>query len=76
MPKMILEFDLPEEREEAVIARSAGNYHAALNDWTQMLRNWDKYGLPEDWKKLTPEDLVHEIRQMWFETLRDHEVYL
>lgn len=76
MPKMILEFNLPEEQEEAELARRGMDYHSLLHDWGQLMRGWDKHGLPQEWQTLKPEQLIHEVRQKWFEMLRDHNVQI
>lgn len=64
MPKAILEFNLPEENQEFLLAQEAGLYHSALYAVDQRLRNTMKY------VELTPE--AHEIYEEMRKFLREH----
>ncbi len=44
MSKAILEFTLPEEREEFDMACKAGDYLSALQEFEQILRGIEKHG--------------------------------
>jgi hypothetical protein len=45
MAKCILEFDLPEEKQELDIAMNAGRVQSELHDWANYLRGIIKYGV-------------------------------
>lgn len=63
--KAVLEFTLPEEKEEFELASKAGLYCSALWDIGQFLRSKEKYGSDA----LTKEqlELLQEIRAKFFE---------
>ena len=46
MPKIIMEFDLPEEREDFDMANNGAKYYSFICDIQQQARSWDKYGHP------------------------------
>jgi hypothetical protein len=60
MPKAILEFQLPEEREEFEIANNGRDYYLALHEIDQHLRSCLKHG--HDYKSV--EELAEQIRRM------------
>lgn len=61
MPKLILEFNLPEEREEAEITQKAGAYHSIIWDVQQYIRKLRKY----DDRELIPKDeLVDSLNEL------------
>lgn len=62
--KAILEFALPEDREEHRIAINAGVYHSACHAIAQWARGKRKYGTPTK----TEEILLEELTAL----LRDH----
>jgi hypothetical protein len=77
MPRHTITFNLPEEREELRTAQQAANYHSALWDFAQLLRNLTKYDAPlEEGKELTSEqsNMAHLLREKFYEILRDNEV--
>ena len=43
MPIAILKYKLPEEKEEYNLAMKAGDYHCAIHDFSQWLRQKYKY---------------------------------
>ncbi len=69
--RAILEFNLPEDREEYELAVKAGSAAARLDDWERQLRGWCKYALPEEAAKMGPEDLIHWVREQYYLTMRE-----
>lgn len=67
MPKVTIQFDLPEEEREFRLASQAQNYHSALWDINEQLRSYEKYG--HNFK--TTEELLQAIRSHVFAAL-DH----
>ena len=69
--KAILEFNLPEEKEEFTLAREGVDYMLALSDVDNYLRNKIKYD-----ESLGPEDeaLYQEIRDKLHEFANDRGV--
>lgn len=47
MSKVILEFTLPDEREEAMLAQSAGKMSCVISELDNFLRAINKYGHEE-----------------------------
>ena len=76
MPKATLEFNLPEENEEFKIATSAINYLSALIDIDQMLRSWDKHGLPNDMEEMSLVDLIERIRGRVLDIIQEYSIDL
>lgn len=70
MPKVIIEFNLPEENEEFKTATKATDMSLVLWDFSQHLRSKIKYGdLPE------AEYAIYEaIREKFHEILNDYNV--
>lgn len=64
MSEVILKFVLPEEQEEADVARKAYAYYGAIEDWTQFLRGKCKY---EENQDTTWED----VREAWAKHLSE-----
>ncbi len=60
MPKVTLEFTLPEEKEELNIAQHGHNYYVALSEFAEFLRNKEKYGEPST----TWEQVKHDFWQI------------
>ncbi len=72
--KAVLEFNLDEEKESFEMAVNAGKYYSALIEIRDYLRKLDKYGLPEDYKKLSRDEIVTKIRQEVFEITSDLDI--
>lgn len=64
MPKAILKFTLPEEKEAYAITMKAGAYYSALYDLYNFLRADSKYG----------EGKYEEVYTKFFEILNENEV--
>lgn len=72
MPKVTLEFVLPEEKEEFEITTKAGAMNLALWDFAQYLRTQVKYVDHSE-----SDDAVYEsIREKFYEILNSHNVEL
>lgn len=69
MPKYIIEFTLPEEREEFEIAIQAGKFHSALWDLSNEIRSRTKH---LDDKSTTWD----EVRELFHEVLNESGVEL
>ena len=75
--KHIIEFNLPEENDELKTTLNASNYYCALWDFSQeVLRAYDKYGIPEQCKDMSLEDFISHIRERFNETLSSNDVSL
>jgi hypothetical protein len=83
--KAILEFNLPEDREDFELANKAASMSCALNDISNLVFRPARkhgYGNNEKVAKLIEEhpqyaeELIGELEQMFFEILRDNEVEL
>lgn len=72
MPKAILEFNLPEEREEYEMAVKGVDYHIALSDFDNHLRAIVKYGDSE----YTDEQqaFAQVLRDKLWEIMNDREL--
>ena len=72
MPKVKLEFELPEEQNEYDIIMKAGKYHNVIWDIQNYLRNEWKYND----EKYSDEEykLLETIRDRLWEILSDHDV--
>lgn len=70
MPKVTLEFALPEEKEEFATCNNASEYRAALYEFANYLRNQLKYS------DLTEKEQVifEEIRDKFLITVGDLEL--
>jgi len=72
MPKVIFEFNLPEETREYKIVSQADNMEAFLRDFSQQLRAWRKYG--HTFKDA--DDALDKIREEFYRVLNDYQVNL
>jgi hypothetical protein len=72
MPKIILEFNLPEEQDEYELAHNAAKFYDCLYNFSQELRTWYKHG--HDFKDA--DDAVEKIREKFYEELNDNNVTL
>jgi len=61
MAKLILEFNLPEEREEAEMTQKAGAYHSMLWEIAQYARKLRKYDERDSLPKEEVVDKLHEL---------------
>jgi hypothetical protein len=59
--KVTMEFDLPEDQGELDLVLKAGNMYAALYQFRNYLRNWQKHG--ENWQPVCGDiwDEFHKI---------------
>ncbi len=58
MPKAILEFNLPEEREDFEIHNNAGSYYSAIFEIRVYIRNLNKY---DDRDIIPKEELTEKL---------------
>lgn len=61
MSKVILEFDIPEEKEAAEIAQKAGAYYSMLWDIQQYIRTLTKY---EEREAIPVEEIADKLREL------------
>lgn len=71
--KTIMEFNMPEDREELEIAQNGQKYFSTLNDVYQYLRGQLKYN-----DKLTDDEVkvYTKVYDMFFTILNDNDVEL
>lgn len=67
--KSILEFNLPEDKDDFDMAVKAPNYYNALWDLSNKIRGLDKY---EDKESIT----IDELRKLFYDTLEDNDIQL
>lgn len=67
--KVTLEFNLDEEKEEYEDAFNGRRYSVCLYNLSMRLRQYRKYGIPEDIK--TPEDMLEKIHSDFLEVCID-----
>jgi hypothetical protein len=70
MPKVTLQFNLPEEQNEFDNAINAGNMKSVLWNFAQQLRSWRKYY--HDFQDAS--DALDKIREEFHSLLNDHNV--
>jgi hypothetical protein len=70
MPKVTLQFNLPEEQNEFDNAINAGNMKSVLWNFSQQLRSWRKYY--HDFQDAS--DALDKIREEFHSLLNDHNV--
>jgi hypothetical protein len=73
MPNVTYEFALPEEQGEYISFLKGPEYISLAHDWTNLLRNWVKYGDPQKefaGKNLT--EMLELISDRWWELLNEH----
>jgi molecular chaperone GrpE (heat shock protein) len=73
MSKMILEFDLPDEREEARLAANAGSLMCVLSELDNYLRAINKHG-HEDFKDPSSCEAAQLIRDKLYELVQEYNV--
>jgi hypothetical protein len=79
MPKILIEFNLPEEKEEYEVYSKAMDMHSALWEYSQdVLRKLDKYGYHPSGRELTEEEakIVGLIREEFYRILGEYGVDL
>lgn len=70
MPKVIFEFDLPEDQREYEIASQANQMQRFLWDYSQQLRSWHKYG--HTFKDA--DDTLDKIREEFYRLLNEYRL--
>lgn len=70
MMKAILEFNLPEDQREYEVVTQATKMQSFLWDFSQQLRNWQKYG--HQFKDAN--DCLDKIREEFYRLINDNEV--
>ena len=66
MPKVTLEYNLPEEKDEFYYANNGAKYYCWISDFDQFLRSAIKHGgLPDKEEKIYQEirDRLHEFNK-------------
>jgi hypothetical protein len=72
--KAILEFNLPEDRDDHELAINAGKYYSIIWDIDQFLRNKTKYaeqGTPEPFTRA-----MYEVRDELWKLINEHNLDL
>lgn len=67
MPKVTLQFDLPDEREDFELAVNGSKLQAILSEFDNWLRGKIKYELKEEWQ---------EVRDQLWELANDNQISL
>ena len=70
MPKVIFEFNLPEEEREYEVASQSNKMQSFLWDYSQQLRAWYKYG--HQFKDA--DDALDKIREEFYKLLNENQV--
>lgn len=70
--KGILQFKLPEDQEEFRLAQQGGALQAAVFSFSNLLRSYDKHGIPENLQTL--EDLIEHLREKLRDALDHYEI--
>ena len=76
MPKAILEFNLPEDKEDFEMASNSGQYHCILWDMDQFLRQIIKYEDPKTKEEKLRQKFAEEFREYLYEQMRDRNIEL
>lgn len=69
MSQASLTFNLPEDKEDFLLAVNAGTVRSALEEFSRALRGKVKHG--DD-----PDTTWEEVRQLFWDILRDYDVEL
>ena len=72
--KAILEFDLPKDQEDYLVAQSARSMACALHAMYSCLRENTKHGITSEFRGLTEEDLMDKIFDHFTAILSDYNV--
>lgn len=70
MPKVNIEYNLPDEQNEYEVAMQATKVQSFLWDFSQQLRSWRKYH--HDFKDAN--DALDQIREEFYRLLSEHNV--
>ena len=70
MPKVTIEFNLPEEQNEYDVVNQSPRMLALLWDLSQQLRSWQKYH--HDFKDA--DDALDKIREEFYKIINEHNV--
>ncbi len=72
--KGILEFNLPGEEEEFRVAQDGGAWKSVVQDLSEKLRGWLKYGL--DNRELTEQEfeIVERTRSLIYDMVNEKEL--
>ncbi len=70
MPKVIFEFNLPEDQREYEVTSQADNMQGFLWDYSQQLRTWYKYG--HQFKDA--DDALDKVRETFYRLLNHHQI--
>jgi hypothetical protein len=70
MPKVIFEFNLPEEQHEYEVVSQANKMQSFFWDFSQQLRSWYKYH--HDFKDA--DDALDKIREEFYRLLNEHNI--
>jgi len=70
MPKVIFEFNLPDDQREYEVTSQANEMQSFLWDYSQQLRSWYKYG--HQFKDA--DDALNKIREEFYRLLNDNQV--
>ena len=70
MPKVTIEFNLPEDQSYYDVVNQSPRMLALLWDLSQKLRSWQKYG--HDFKDAN--DALDKIREEFYKLINEHDV--
>ena len=70
MPKVIFEFNLPDDYHDYEVMNQASKMKSVLCDFSQQLRSWRKYH--HDFKD--GDDALDKIREEFYRLLNDYQV--
>ena len=74
MPKITVEYNLPEEQDEFDTANNASKYYSVLWDLDQYLRNFVKY--PSDREDPILTDTMAKVRDELWRLMKEHNLDL
>ena len=74
MPKVTIEYNLPEEQSEFEEANNSGKYYSVLWDLDQYLRNFIKY--PSDREDPIFTDAMAQVRNELWRLMNEHNLDL
>lgn len=70
MPRITVEFDLPEEQYEYDVSAQAPRLQSCLWEFSQQLRSWQKYY--HDFNDAN--DALDKIREEFYKIIKEHDV--
>ena len=74
MPKVTIEYNLPEEQDEFEIANNASKYYSVIWDLDQYLRNFVKY--PSDKEDPILTDTMAKVRDELWRLMKEYNLDL